>query len=100
MAIQRGCYMTGGRGNEAMVWYIRRYPNFVALTWSGYWLRPVPSGLLHLTIIYLQQMDMASPLASLCVNFGLGRIRNSIGEKATRSLHSPFTNPEVSAAFF
>lgn len=60
----------------------------------------VPSGLLHLTIIYLQQMDMASPLASLCVNFGLGRIRSSISEKATRPLHSPFTNLEVSAACF
>lgn len=28
--------------------------------------------------------SMASPLASLCVSFGPGQIRNTIGEKATR----------------
>lgn len=69
----------GSHDDEVMVQSISGCWNFIALTWSGYWLLPAYCILIHLSAA---DGSVASPLVSLCIKFWSDQVRSFISEKS------------------
>lgn len=93
MAIQCGCYMMGDSGDEPFVWSVRGYSSFMALTWSGYWLRPW-----HLTVLGAYCILQSSMIFAADGN-STRKLMHQFQAKSYSPPFSPFTKLTLRSRF-